>query len=60
MEVPHQYPYNPPVSLIFLSFGGGVLWIAVDWLPPGHIPTGFKLGFSHRVVIDFCCAPDLG
>ena len=50
MEVPHQYPYNPPVWAILLSFGSGFLWIAVDWfpywLPGGHIPTGFKLWFS--------------
>jgi hypothetical protein len=32
--------------LVFLSFGNGFLWIAADWLPPGHIPTGFKLWHS--------------
>src|SRR5439155_9924939 len=42
----HQYPYNPPVWAILLSFGSGFLWMAVDWLPPGHIPTGFKLWSS--------------
>ncbi len=46
MKVPHQYPYNPPVWAILLSFGSGVLWTAVDWLPPGYIPTGFKLWLS--------------
>ena len=50
MEVPHQYPYNPPLRFILLSFGSGFLWIAVDWfpywLPRGHIPTGFSLWFS--------------
>jgi hypothetical protein len=50
MEVLHRYPYNPPLRVILLSFGGGGLWIAVDWfpywLPGGHIPTGFSLWFS--------------
>jgi hypothetical protein len=46
MEAPHQYPYNPPVWLILLSFGSGFAWMAVDWLPLGHAPTGFKLWFS--------------
>ena len=46
MEVPHQYPYNPPAWLILLSFGSGFLWMAVDWLPTRHTPTGFKLGYS--------------
>jgi hypothetical protein len=43
MDVPHQYPYNPRLWSILVSFGSGFLWIAVDWLPPGHIPTGFRL-----------------
>src|SRR6266700_5811138 len=50
MEVPHQYPYNPPLWLILLLLGTGFLWIAVDWfpywLPGGHIPTGFSFWFS--------------
>lgn len=50
MEVPHQYPYNPPLWLILLSFGSGFLWIAADWLPywlsGGHIPTGFRFWSS--------------
>jgi hypothetical protein len=46
MEVPHQYPYNPPVWLMLLFFGSGFGWMAVDWLPRGHPPTGFNLAFS--------------
>ena len=50
MEVPHQYPYKPPLWLILLSFGSGFLWTSVDWLPywlsGGHIPTGFSFWFS--------------
>lgn len=46
MEVPRQYPYNPPLALILLSFGSGFLWIASDWLPywlsGRHIPSGFR------------------
>jgi hypothetical protein len=50
MEVPHQYPYNPPLWFILLPFGTGFLWIAADWLPywlpGGHAPTGFSFWFS--------------
>jgi hypothetical protein len=47
MEVPHRYPYNPPLRFLPLSFGTGFLWIAVDWLRWGHIPpTGFGLWHS--------------
>jgi|SRR5579864_4430489 len=47
MEVPHQYPYKPPLRFILLSFGSGFLWIAVDWLPSRPIPpTGFRLWYS--------------
>ena len=50
MEVPHQYPYNPPLWFILWSFAAGLLWIAADWLPywlpGGHIPTGFSFWFS--------------
>lgn len=49
MEVPHQYPYNPPLRSILLFFGSGFLWIASDWLPyvvrGTHIP-GFHLWSS--------------
>jgi hypothetical protein len=43
LEVPHQYQYNPRLWDILLLFGSGFLWIAVYWLPRGHIPTGFHL-----------------
>lgn len=46
MEVPHQYPYNPPAWAIPLSFGCGFLWMATDWLRWGHPPTGLNLWFS--------------
>jgi hypothetical protein len=46
MEVPHQYPYHPRLWSILELFGCGFLWIAGDWLPRGHIPTGFSLCFS--------------
>jgi hypothetical protein len=46
MEVPHRYPYNPPVWFIPVLFGSGFLWMASDWLPWGTIPTGFSLWFS--------------
>jgi hypothetical protein len=46
MEVPHRYPYNPPVWFIPVLFGSGFLWMAADWLPWGTIPTGFSLWFS--------------
>ncbi len=57
MEVPHQYPYNPPAWLILLSFGSGFLWIAPDWLRWGHlvwsrlfglIPIAWALIFAVR------------
>lgn len=46
MQLPHQYPYNPRLRLIFLVFGAGLLWIAVEWLSCGHIPIGFSLWFG--------------
>lgn len=46
MELPNQYPYNPRVRLILCVFGAGLLWIAVQWLSRGHLPTGFSLWFS--------------
>jgi hypothetical protein len=57
MEVPHQYPYNPPAWSILLPFGTGLLWIAVDWLRWGHllwfsliglIPIALSLIFAVR------------
>jgi hypothetical protein len=46
MEPPHQYPYNPRLRLILLVFGCGPLWIAVQWLSRGNMPTGFSLWFG--------------
>ncbi len=46
MELPHQYPYNFRLRLILFAFGTGLLWIAVQWLLWGHIPTGFSLWFG--------------
>jgi hypothetical protein len=46
MELPHQYPYNPRLRLILLVFGSGLLWIAVQWLSWGRMPTGFSLWFG--------------
>ncbi len=46
MELPHQYPYNPRVRLILLVFGGGLLWIAIQWLSWGRMPTRFSLWFG--------------
>jgi hypothetical protein len=65
MEVPHRYPYNPPVSVIFLLFGCGILWIALEWFSlRGNFPTGLHLWFGlipivlacivglHRILVD--------
>ena len=46
MELPHQYPYNPRVRLILFVLGTGLLWIAVQWLSWGRLPTGFSLWFA--------------
>jgi hypothetical protein len=46
MELPHQYPYNPGLRLILFVLGSGLLWIAVEWLSWGHVPTGFSLWFG--------------
>jgi hypothetical protein len=46
MEVPHQYPYNPPLRAILLFFGSGALWVAADWFPWRHIPSLFRLCHS--------------
>jgi len=46
MELPHQYPYKPRLRPILLLFGSGLLWIAVQWLSRGHMPTGFSLWFG--------------
>jgi hypothetical protein len=65
MEVPHRYPYNPPVSLILLLLGCGILGICLEWLSSqGHFPAGFNLWFGlipialafivgvHRISVD--------
>ena len=56
MEVPHQYPYNPPLRSILLVFGSGLLWIAGEWLPYVVTSTdipGFRfwLGFIGLILI---------
>ena len=64
MEVPHQYPYNPPVWLILLCFGSGLLWLAVDWftywVPGGRIPTGFRFWYSLVGLLPIALALMLG
>jgi hypothetical protein len=46
MELPHQYPYNPRRRIIFLLSGVGLLWIGVQRLSGGRMPTGFSLWFG--------------
>ena len=46
MELPHEYPYNPRPRLIFLVSGVGPLWIGVQRLSWGRMPTGFNLWFG--------------
>jgi hypothetical protein len=46
MQLPQQYPYNPRVRLILFTFGTGILWVAVQWLSWGRLPTGFALWFG--------------
>ena len=46
MELPHQYPYNPRPRIIFLLSGVGLLWIGVQRLSGGRMPTGFSLWFG--------------
>jgi hypothetical protein len=60
MEVPHQYPYNPRLWSILLFFGSGFLWIALDWLPWRHIPTGFRLWESLIGLIPIALALIIG
>jgi hypothetical protein len=43
MDLPHEYPYNPRPSLIFFVSGVGLLWIGVQRLSWGRMPTGFSL-----------------
>src|SRR5271170_7921593 len=51
MELPHRYPYNPRLRLILLVFGSGLLWMAVQWLSWGHIPSGFSLWFGFIPIV---------
>jgi hypothetical protein len=46
MELPREFPYNPRPRLILLVSGVGLLWIGVQWLSWGRIPTGFGLWFG--------------
>ena len=46
MELPHKYSYNPRVRLLFLISGVGLLWIGVQRLSWGRMPTGFSLWFG--------------
>jgi hypothetical protein len=46
VKLPHEYPYNARPSLIFLVSGVGLLWIGVQRLSWGRMPTGFSLWFG--------------
>jgi hypothetical protein len=46
MKLPHEYPYNPRVRLILLVAGVGLLWIGIQRLSWGRMPTGFSLWFG--------------
>jgi|ERR1051326_340733 hypothetical protein len=54
MELPHQYRYDLRPGLILFVFGSGVLWIAVEWLSWGYMPTGFSLWFGLVPVVLAC------
>jgi hypothetical protein len=43
MELPREYPHNPRPRLIFLLSGAGLLWIGVQRLSCGRMPTGLSL-----------------
>jgi hypothetical protein len=43
MKLPHQYPYNLRPRLVLFVLGSGLLWIAVEWLLSGYMPSGFSL-----------------
>jgi hypothetical protein len=51
MELPHEYPYNPRPSLIFWVSGVGLLWIGVQRLSWGRMPTGFGLWFGLLLIM---------
>ena len=46
MQLPYQCRYAPRVRLILFTFGTGIIWIAVQWLSWGNMPTGFALWFG--------------
>ena len=46
MELPHKYPYNPRVRPLFLLSGVGLLWLGIQRLSWGRMPTGFSLWFG--------------
>ena len=50
MEVPHQYPYNPPVWRILVLFGCGFLFPATEWFRWGTDPYGFWFIFIALIV----------
>lgn len=51
MDLPRQYPYNPRPRLIFFVSGAGLLWIGVQRLSWGHMPTGFSLWFGLTPIV---------
>jgi hypothetical protein len=46
MELRREYPYNPRLGLIFSLSGIGLLWIGVQRISWGRMPTGFALWFG--------------
>ena len=46
MNLPNEYPYNPRPSLILFVLAVGPLWICVQRLSWGRMPTGFSLWFG--------------
>jgi len=45
-ELPHEYSYNLRARAILLISGAGLLWIGVQRLSFGRMPTGFRLWFG--------------
>jgi hypothetical protein len=61
MEIPHRYPYNPPLQFVLLSFGCGFLWIAIDWFRWGRMPpAGFESWHSFIGLISIVLAIIVG
>jgi hypothetical protein len=58
MKALNRYPCNPPLRLVFVFFGGGLLWIAAEWLQWG--PSGIGLWFSLIGLIPMGFAVALG